>query len=114
MIPLSHARDILPLGSVTEEVVCVCVSLCFILFYKVTCGQTESCGPSNYRIETDVLGTHSEVSNILLRKHTSVVELLTCTEGINIKFIICRRSIICCLFFPVRQCNFCTKYVNGQ
>jgi hypothetical protein len=85
-------RDVLPLGSDTGEVlfVCVCVFPCFLLLYKVTCGQMDSYGPSNYRIEREVLETHSEVFNVLLRKHTTVVELLTCSEGINIKFIICR------------------------
>jgi len=161
--PLSHDPCVLPLGSVTGEVVyarvcvcvcvcvcararvcvracgvcmrvciyvcvrararvvcvraCVCVCgvcLCFLIFYKVTCVQMGSCGPSKYRIERDVLETYSEVFNVLLRKHTSVVELLTCTEGIIIKFIICRRSIICCLFYPIRQCNFCAMCLNGQ
>jgi hypothetical protein len=93
--------------------VCVCARVC-VLFYKVTCGQMDSCGPSNYRIERYVLETHSEVFNVLLRKHTSVVELLTYTEGINIKFATCRRPIICCLFYPIRQCNFCTICLNGQ
>jgi len=101
--------------------VCVCVCararararLCFILFYKVTCGQMDSCGPNKYGIERDVLETHSEVFNVLLRKHTSVVELLTCTEGKNIKFITCRPSIIY-LFSPIRQYNFCTICLNDQ
>ena len=94
--------------------VCVCVCLCFLLFYKVTCGQMDSCGPSKCRIERAVLEMYSEVFNVPLRKHTSVVELLTCTEGINIKFIICRRFISCCLFYPIRQCNFCTICLKGQ
>lgn len=51
---------------------CVCVCLCFLLFYKVTYGQMDSCGPSNI-IERDVLETHIEVFNVLLLKHTSVV-----------------------------------------
>ena len=59
--PYHTTRDILPLGSITGEVLCVCVCVCFLLFYKVTCGQMDSFGPSNHRIERVVLETHSEV-----------------------------------------------------